>query len=459
MAEPPLHDPEREPGRSRRAPRTRSAGRPRPAPAPRAERPAPAAPARAPTAPGPDADLQTLLFHAVQGLRQETGARSAVAWTRREDGVPVLVAADYEGEPPPPPERAEIEALALAGRAVSLGEPGQDPAVRRLGRRHGMSAGAVVVADAGQPAAALLVDAPAAPNGAVRPRALAALAAAARRLATPVAAAAALRRLEAMDRELRRVDRLASLGSLVAEIAHEVRNPLVSVKTFVQLLPERRGDEAFVSHFLDVADEEVRRMERLLDLLVEQGRPPADGDGPAAAGPAVEAVAGLLRQRARKRGISVECEVAPELPELAVSEDRLRQVLLNLGLNAVDASPEDGTVRIAASLAEDGGGVGISLRDAGPGIPEALRERVFEPYFTTRSDRPGGLGLAIARRIVEEAGGEIAVADAEAGGAEFRLRLPTRGALSVEAPESAPRRRARSGGRRRSRRKRSPRRA
>ena len=108
---------------------------------------------------------------------------------------------------------------------------------------------------------------------------------------------------------------------------------------------------------------------------------------------------------------------------VAISEDRLRQVVLNLALNALDVSPKGGVVRLSArELAE---GVEVRVRDQGPGIAEELRDTLFEPFVSTRRDGPGGLGLAISRRIIEQAGGEIAVRDHPDGGAEFTILLPS----------------------------------
>jgi signal transduction histidine kinase len=97
-------------------------------------------------------------------------------------------------------------------------------------------------------------------------------------------------------------------------------------------------------------------------------------------------------------------------------------VLLNLALNAVDAAGDDGAVRLRAAAEDEG--VAVSVVDTGPGVPEALRARVFEPFFSSRSDGPGGLGLAISRQLIEAAGGRICVRGADCGGAEFRLWLP-----------------------------------
>jgi len=231
-----------------------------------------------------------------------------------------------------------------------------------------------------------------------------------------------------LDTDLCRVDRLAGLGELVAEVAHEVRNALGVLQSFLALLPERAGDPEFRASFAGVGGEELARLERLLDLLLAQASP-ADAAQECAAGAdvgeAIAAVAQLVGHRAAVAGVRLELDAAEKLPSAAIAPDALRQVLLNLALNALGASPAGGDVRIAARPL--GRAVEICVEDRGPGVPRGLRRRVFEPFFTTRTDRPGGLGLAISRGLVAEAGGTLAVADRAGGGSRFRIRLPVRG--------------------------------
>jgi signal transduction histidine kinase len=306
---------------------------------------------------------------------------------------------------------------------VDLGGPDAAPESGPRLVELGFSAATPVAPESGPGAAWLLAggddDAP----GAVRPRTLAALAAAAARLAGPVRAAAAGARLAALDTPVRRLDVLASLGEMLTEVLHEVRNPLVSVKTFLQLLPDRADDPEFRSEFVEVVGEEVRRIERLLDAVLHHARAGAREEeelGPVA--PVLESVARLLGPRARREGIALEVEAPPDLT-LPMDVDALRQVALNLALNALDATPAGGTVRLAAGT-EDDGALVLDCDDDGPGVPPAWRERMFEPFATTRGDRAGGLGLAIARRMAEERGGSLEVSDREGGGTRMRLRLP-----------------------------------
>jgi signal transduction histidine kinase len=239
-----------------------------------------------------------------------------------------------------------------------------------------------------------------------------------------LAASASLGRLARLDAEVRRLDRLAALGELVAEIVHEIRNPLVSVKTFLQLLPERAAEPEFQGRFREVAAEELRRIERLLDLVLAHARPGTatrESDHTLLSG-SCQSVLQLVSHRAADLGISLELAGASPPLRVALSDDALRQVVLNLVLNALDVTPRGGRVRLA--LAAAGGQAELRVEDEGPGVPEALRERVFEAFYSSKPGAPGGLGLAITRRIVEEAGGSIAALAGEPAGGCFRVCLP-----------------------------------
>jgi signal transduction histidine kinase len=359
-------------------------------------------------------DLQRLLAATTQRLRAHTGCASALAWALRPDGSPYVAGADWSGEPPVDPDAAAFALVAALPGATQLSAPGAAPELRELARRLRCDAAVPVRCEAGSLAALVLC-------GEIRPSTLAALDAAARRLEGPLATALALGRLERLDESVRRLDRLAGLGALAAEVAHEVRNPLVTLQTFLQLLPERREDPEFLTRYLEVVTGELRRMDRLLDRIVETARPAAPAEARAPIGASLEAVGELLHQRAVARGVELALDVDCAT-QVALSEDALRQVLLNLVQNALDASPPG--ARVAARAAVEARQAWIRVVDAGPGVAPALRERIFEPFFTTRSERAGGLGLAITRRIVEEAGGAVEVDAAPGGGSEFRIRLP-----------------------------------
>jgi len=361
-----------------------------------------------------------VLGRAVAALAETTGAERVAAWARDESGALQVLAARVEGAQLLPPSEAAWAAFdALAGPS-DLGASGA-PALGALAAEHGFSAAAPLRAGTGALLAVLVVGSGKDRPGAVRPRTLAALASATARSLGAAAAAQAAQRLARVDGEVQALDRLAAVGGLLAEIVHEIRNPLVSIKTFLHLLGEEDGARA--SEFREIAIDELRRIERLLEVVMQHARPPApqSADAIAEIEPALRSVAQLATLRAAARGVAVELALEGEVPPACMAPDALRQVLLNLALNAIEASEAGATVRLLAAPCESG--VAIAVEDEGPGVPEALRARLFEPFFSTKS-RAGGLGLAITRRLVEEAGGAIEIQDRAPRGSRFRVTLP-----------------------------------
>ncbi|MCP5042703.1 MAG: ATP-binding protein [bacterium] len=137
-----------------------------------------------------------------------------------------------------------------------------------------------------------------------------------------------------------------------------------------------------------------------------------------------ESLVRLLEQRANEREVELVSQIEGATDQIAIGEDGLRQILLNLVLNALEASPASSTVALHASSTPER--IAFSVEDCGPGVCEVSRDRLFEPFFSTRDDRAGGLGLAITKKLVEAAGGTIRVEDAASGGARFCVQLPRR---------------------------------
>lgn len=379
-------------------------------------------------------ELQDLLAGAVQLLARETGASRVSAWARRPDGTPFVAASAFRVDPPRAADASALDAIWEREGAIDLGQPGLAPEFAGLVEQHGFGAAAPLFSRPGEPLAVLLLGGDDDLGGSVRPRTLASLDSAIRRLKAPATTADAVQRLARLDGEVQRLDRLATLGDLLSETVHELRNPLVSFKTFVELAPEHATDPEFQNGFRNLVADEIRRMERLLDDLLRHANPTTGPDesraaGPAAVAPALESLGQLLQQRSRQRQVSLNIPSVPELPAVAIAPDALRQILLNLTLNAIDATLAGGLVTLSASL--NGANVEFCIDDQGQGVPLDQRDQIFQPFFSTRTDRPGGLGLAISRKLVGEAGGWIQVEDAPGGGARFRVALP------VEAVEPA----------------------
>jgi signal transduction histidine kinase len=236
---------------------------------------------------------------------------------------------------------------------------------------------------------------------------------------------------------MQRANRLASLGILSAGLAHEIRNPLATMRTFAQLLPERWQDEEFRSEFAYVAVAEVDRIETLVRELLHVMHESARDDEPAplpAHEPSatsatsftasIESLLPLLRLQALRRGIDLVLEVGDPV-QVAAEPLRLRQVAMNLVLNAIDATPDGGTVAVICGGRVHGTTrrATLCVRDSGRGIAADDLPRIFEPFFTTRADGTG-LGLAITNEIVRGCGGTIRAENTPGAGATFVVELP-----------------------------------
>ncbi|MEK7474181.1 MAG: ATP-binding protein [Candidatus Coatesbacteria bacterium] len=220
---------------------------------------------------------------------------------------------------------------------------------------------------------------------------------------------------------LLRTDQLKSLGTLASGMAHEVRNPLASIAGAAAQLRKGNPPEATRDELLGIVARESARLDDLVREFLEYARPPklvrTACDVPAVV---AEAVA-LVTHSAAPRSVTVRVDAPPGAPSVSADPTRLKQALLNLLLNAVQASPAGGEVRV--SVAVRGRSVRVTVRDAGPGLPAEVRGRLFEPFVTTREGGTG-LGLPMAKRIVAAHGGSLELADAEGGGTEARLDLP-----------------------------------
>lgn len=210
-------------------------------------------------------------------------------------------------------------------------------------------------------------------------------------------------RSKALEEDKRRADRLTAMGALATGIAHEVRNPLVAIKTFAELLPERADDLEFRSTFATVAVKEIHRIEELLGrlraLAIPTATPLASLD---LAIPLQETLA-LLRGEADRRRVQLLTDIEPELPLVLGDADQLKQLFLNLLLNGLEAMPSGGRLRVSLDADRERPGAGVvTLRvtDTGHGIPPEHLARVFEPFFTTKTHGTG-LGLAICRTIAD----------------------------------------------------------
>ena len=232
----------------------------------------------------------------------------------------------------------------------------------------------------------------------------------------------------ALESELRHARQLALVGTLAAEMAHEIRNPLVSIKTFSQLLPERLNDQQFQLKFAKIARREVDAISRIIDRLLNVAGPSASVRRPVELAGLATEVLELLSPEIQAQQIVVETDFAPGSPPLLVDGDRVKQVVRNVVTNAVQAMPAGGRLRIAGSTqAEEGNSVPTAYRiiieDTGCGIPREDLANVFNPFFTTR-ERGFGLGLSLARNVMDEHGGSIEIESEPGRGTCVTVTLP-----------------------------------
>jgi PAS domain S-box-containing protein len=227
--------------------------------------------------------------------------------------------------------------------------------------------------------------------------------------------------LKELETERRRAERLAYFEVLASGIAHEIKNPLVGIKTFAQLVPRRRADDRFIDEFTRVVGREIERMERLLERLGALSRPgrrpqyPLDVRAPIAQ--AVEAMQPTFDEK------RITITTAPgEAASLVVGHHaELEQLFLNLVMNAHEATPPGGAVHV--DVTHDAQRIIVSISDTGPGIAPELVNRVFDPFFSTKQ-RGSGLGLAICAGIAQTHGARLRAANRPGGGALFSVEFP-----------------------------------
>ncbi len=233
----------------------------------------------------------------------------------------------------------------------------------------------------------------------------------------------ALRQLERTQAELVQTEKLAATGKITAQLSHELNNPIHNIRSCLEAARKKLDETHGARNFLDLAHEEVLRLARLAQQMLDFHRPQPLERELVRVDQLVRELVKSSEELLRRQRVACEVKLPAELPPLRASRDQLKQVLLNLLLNAVDAMPNGGALRISANL--DNGWMNVSLADSGIGIPKQNLERIFDAFFTTKSKASGvGLGLSVSYGIVRSHGGRIHV-ESEAGkGSTFTVKLP-----------------------------------
>jgi signal transduction histidine kinase len=219
-------------------------------------------------------------------------------------------------------------------------------------------------------------------------------------------------------------EKMAALGEMAASVAHDIRNPLVSIGGFTRRLKKLLADDAKGAGYADIIIQEVDRLERTLDNVMSYSRSYGQLEKkPVDLFSLLMECAELFTENFRKRRVSLTRKFGKELPEVVLDERQIKQAVLNLLFNAGESVGEDSDIIFEAGVEEGGALVVISITDEGTGIDEQHLESIFKPFFTTKSFGTG-LGLAIAHRAVAGHGGVIRVDNRYGEGVTFSIRLP-----------------------------------
>ncbi len=235
----------------------------------------------------------------------------------------------------------------------------------------------------------------------------------------------------------KRIDRLVSLGELSAYVAHEIRNPLTGIRTTVQFVGSKFKPNDPRREDLDDVIKELDRIEQIITGLLMFARPPAALPQPTDLHAVLDRTLTMLELQLGDAEVQLTREQADDLPLVFVDPDLIQQVFLNLCLNAVQAMPEGGALRVTTGVRRyrtRRSMVDVSFTDSGVGIPKELMDKIFDPFFTTRS-KGTGLGLSISVQIVREAGGVVTAKNNPGGGATLRVSLPVTAELPGRAEE------------------------
>jgi two-component system, NtrC family, sensor histidine kinase HydH len=235
-----------------------------------------------------------------------------------------------------------------------------------------------------------------------------------------------LRQIKRLEEEVRRAEKLAAVGELAAGVAHEIRNPLSSIRGLAQFLRRALAGRPKEREYAELMVKEVDRINRVVTDLLTLARPQEPELAPTELEELLDHTVRLVQADAARRGVNIHKIVARDLPKAVMDESQITQALLNLLLNALQAMEQGGTIEVGANVEAPDSCLHLWVEDGGPGIPAAHMGKIFEPFFTTRVEGTG-LGLAIVQKIVANHRGEIRVESPPQGkgrGTRFNLYLP-----------------------------------
>lgn len=232
-----------------------------------------------------------------------------------------------------------------------------------------------------------------------------------------------LSEIRALRREIARNQRLASVGRLAAGVAHEIRNPLSSIKGLATYFKERYQDKLDDQQIANIMIQEVDRLNRVVGQLLDFARPIKISKKPISMQALIEDSLKLVERQASEKNIKIETRFPAQMDPVTVDSDLLNQVLLNLYLNAIDSMDAGGRLGISITNSQPTHNTEIEIMDDGTGISREDLAHIFDPYFTTKTTGTG-LGLAIVHNIMDAHGGKVTVESHPGRGTTFTIRLP-----------------------------------
>ena len=230
----------------------------------------------------------------------------------------------------------------------------------------------------------------------------------------------AYKRLKESFDQLRQSDRLKSLGELAAGIAHEIKNPLATIKGAVEIAADDKEEAGRKKEFTGIVFDEIKRIENLINDFLNFARPRKPNFSIEDIDEVIDNVLRLCREKTKAKDIKIELIREDKMPGIRIDPEQIKQVLLNMILNAIQSIGQNGIITIDRAM--ENKVMRISLKDTGSGIPEDAVGRIFEPFFTTKKNGTG-LGLSISSRIIKNHGGSIKVRSSMTG-TEFVIILP-----------------------------------
>ncbi len=225
-----------------------------------------------------------------------------------------------------------------------------------------------------------------------------------------------------LERKIYENEKLSSLGRLSTSVAHEVKNPLSSIKTIVQVMREDLKYDTAVQESLSIIVDEIDRLSKVVNQLLQFARPKGEVKTTVKIGDVLSSVLLVLNHEARKNNINISCKISDDLPTLNAEEGSLKEVFFNVINNAIQAMPEGGELTISTVLLPQNNTIEITFADTGPGIPGDAIDKVFDPFYTTKQSGTG-IGLSIVKKKLEDMDGSIRVENNTIG-AKFIINLP-----------------------------------